>query len=925
MKRLPPLLILIFAILLLLVVSPVRAQSDQAQQILQAMSPAERVGQLFIVSFVGRERGVSSQIGQLINEDKVGGVVLLSANQNFINEADAPYQVRGLSESLQSMALQSHPLPLLIAIDHEGDGWPYTRLKNGVTPLPNPMAIGATWNVERSYDVGHVTGSELSAAGINFLLGPSIDVLNTPRLTRRGDLGTRVFGGDPYWVGKMGRAYIRGVHEGSAGRMGTVAKHFPGHGSSDRLPDYEVATIDKSLQELRRIELPPFFAVTRSDHPNDLAVTDALMSSHIRYRGLQGNIRQFTAPISFDPQGLRSILAEDEFNSWQSEGLIVSDSLGVPAVKKYYDGTLQTFLHRQIARDALMAGNDVLILAQFALEDLYDVQFLNMRDTLFYFREQYKTDRLFAQRVDEAALKVIRLKLKLYPEFEQPDATLPPLPEPNFAQSQEVTEKVAEEAVSLIFPRTQEELNDRLPSSPRRGEPIVIFTDARYVHDCFDCPYYPSLPIDGLEKAILRRYGAQGTNQITEAQIISFSFDDLKLFLGGPSVLEASDNPEAAAERARQIKALVEGASWIVIAMQDIDLSPLIGTQRARYPESDAARLLLDTLGGTLSNKRTVVFAFNVPYQLDTTEISKLNAFFAVYSKQDPFIDVAARVLFKEIIAQGAPPVTIDAINYYLPTQLEPVPEQSITLQALSDNVLIAPTEIQVESSILLDRNQHPVPDGTEVEIIGTWRDNGEAIAPRIKTTTMNGMAKASIPLSREGILELHVQAVQASSQRPLVLSILQPTPTISPTSIPTNTPLPTATEKATATKESTVTPTSTATATATPTPSPPVIILSAEPTPTATLPTQVTDQLTWTDFLSTLFALFIVTMGIWWTTNSESLVEQVRMTLLTIIGGLIGYLFWGAVAAEASVLTIAAISVVTSLIVFRVAQAIKK
>ena len=921
MKRLRHFLLLILIGLPLLTAWQTEAEFDRAQQILATMSPAERVGQLFIVSFVGQDSGLSSPIGQLIHEDKVGGVVLLSANQNFNNQEDAPYQVRQLSEELQALALESGRLPLFIAIDHEGDGWPYTRLRKGITPLPNPMAIGATWNVKRAYEVGEVTGVELAAAGINFLLGPSIDVLNTPRLTRRGDLGTRVFGGDPYWVGQMGRAYIRGVHEGSAGRMATVAKHFPGHGSSDRLPDDEVATIDKSLQELRRIELPPFFAVTHFEEPDDSAVTDALMSSHIRYRGFQGNIRQFTAPISFDPQGLRTILAEKEFESWRLQGLIVSDSLGVPAVKKYYDATLETFLHRQIARDALMAGNDMLILAQFALDDLYEPQFVNMRDTLFYFRQQYKTDRLFAKRVDQAVLKVIRLKLKLYPEFEQEGATLPALPAPRFGEYEELTETVAEEAVSLIFPRTQEELNDRLPSAPRRGEPIIVFTDVRYVHDCFDCPYYPLLPVDALEEAILRRYGPEGTNQIPETQIISFSFDDLKLFLGVPGVLEASPDPEAASERARQIKNLVQRATWIVIAMQDINLSPVPGTQRVSFPESDAVRLLLDTAAGNLFNKRMVVFAFNVPYQLDTTEISKLSAFLALYSKQDAFVDVAARVLFKEIVPPGAPPVSVDSVNYYLPTRLEPQPGQPITLQRLSNEALIIPTEVEVETSLLLDRNGHPVPDGTAVEIIGSWRENRDALAPIERTVTINGIARASIPLKKKGTLELRVEAMEAESQRPLVLSIVEPSPTASPTSELTNTPLPTATLEPTATSKAllTVTPVTAVAPTPGPQALPTVLLAPLTPTP------QPTDSLTWLDFLFGLLGTFMAVAGTFTVTRTESIIKQVRIALFAVIGGLGAYLLWGAIGAEANALWAAPISIVGGLIGLGLAQTIKK
>ncbi len=101
-------------------------------------------------------------------------------------------------------------------------------------------------------------------------------MLNDPRSTRKGNLGIRVFGDDLNWVGCMGRAYIAGVHDGAEGRLLTVAKHFPGHGGSNRLPDDEVAMVDKSLQELRRIELAPFLAVTCLDVRNDRSVTDAL-------------------------------------------------------------------------------------------------------------------------------------------------------------------------------------------------------------------------------------------------------------------------------------------------------------------------------------------------------------------------------------------------------------------------------------------------------------------------------------------------------------------------------------------------------------------------------------------------------------------------------------------------------------------------
>ena len=367
-------------------VSQAQTADDRVAELMTGMSVEDKVGQLFIVPFVGANTNPDSDIWQLITEYKVGGVILLAANSNFRNDASAPRQITEMVNTLQTITFNTNGIPLFVSIDHEGDDYPYTRITNGVTPLPSPMAIGATWNTANAEAIGQIVGEELAAMGINLILGPSLDVLNDPRPTGRGDIGIRVYGGDPYWVSRMGRAYVRGVHLGSTGQVLTVAKHFPGHGGSDRLPDNEVATVDKSLQELRRIELPPFFHVTEALPDDPLGVTDALMSSHIRYRGFQGDIRQFTVPISFDADGMKTLLELPQISAWRDRGgLIVSDALGVPAVRKHFDPTLETFPHRRIAKEAFLAGNDVLSLVQFDLKSIWSDQFANIKDTIFFF------------------------------------------------------------------------------------------------------------------------------------------------------------------------------------------------------------------------------------------------------------------------------------------------------------------------------------------------------------------------------------------------------------------------------------------------------------------------------------------------------------------------------------------------------------
>src|SRR5262249_3281031 len=122
-----------------------------------------------------------------------------------------------------------------------------------------------------------------------------------------------------------------------------------------------------TLDELRRSELIPFASLTADKQQDAAGMTDAVMTSHIRYRGLQA-LFPYTRPISLDPMGLQSAMGLPEFGSWRRTGVIVSDALGVLAVKRWYDPTLQTFPHRQIARDALLAGNDLLALVEFSGE-----------------------------------------------------------------------------------------------------------------------------------------------------------------------------------------------------------------------------------------------------------------------------------------------------------------------------------------------------------------------------------------------------------------------------------------------------------------------------------------------------------------------------------------------------------------------------
>jgi beta-N-acetylhexosaminidase len=124
-----------------------------------------------------------------------------------------------------------------MGISQDGDGYPNDQILSGLTQLPDLMALGATWNTGLAEQVGAISGKELSSLGFNLYFGPSLDVLESPGSTLGNGLGATAFGGDPYWVGAMGSAYISGLHTGSKDRLTVIANHFPGGGSADRPPD----------------------------------------------------------------------------------------------------------------------------------------------------------------------------------------------------------------------------------------------------------------------------------------------------------------------------------------------------------------------------------------------------------------------------------------------------------------------------------------------------------------------------------------------------------------------------------------------------------------------------------------------------------------------------------------------------------------
>jgi beta-N-acetylhexosaminidase len=775
----------------------------RAAAILEDMTPEERVGQLFLVTFSGTQVGPTTPIHDLIVNHHVGGLILLAENDNFNDSLHNLDDLWTLTNQLQTIkytrsqdtvvapdeeALPSVTFaPLLIGITQEGDGYPNDQILDGLTPLPSQLAIGATWNTLLAERVAAVAGAELSALGINLLFGPSLDVLENPLLQGASELGVRSFGGDPYWVGEMGKAYIRGLRKGSNNRLVVVGTHFPGLGSADHIPQDEVATVRKSLEQLKQIELAPFFAVTGNAITTTEQV-DALLTSHIRYQGLQGNIRSTTRPIGFDQQALGLLMEQPAFSSWrEAGGVMISDDLGSRAVRRFYDPTEQEFNARRLALDAFLAGNDLLYVNNFIEAEDPD-SFTTIRRTLEFFTQKYREDPLFAARVDESVLRILALKFKIYGVFNL-NQVLSSGNLNDIGTAEQITFDVAQQGVTLISPSIAE-LDSILPDTPARTDQIVFISDSYAVQQCSTCQLKTVLSTNALSQAVLNLYGPRSGGQVSQYYLRSYSFDHLIDFL---------DNNE---NKLNALENDLTNTNWIIFTMLDVS---------ADRPTSLALQRFLAERPDLISGKRVLVFATNGPNFLNSTEISKLTAYFGLFSKTEPFIDIAARVLFKEIPnPAGDLPVSVPGVGYDLIIATSPNADQNIPiLLNLPESINSedsTPSEpgalleyrlgdtIPLSSGIILDMNGHAVPNNTPVEFIITV--NGEE-APTISVTSIDGIAQAEYLVEQSGAISIHIQSGMASSET-LIFEIpfeeSEPEPTATPisTEIPTLIPSPT-------------------------------------------------------------------------------------------------------------------------------------
>lgn len=483
-------------------------------------------------------------------------------------------------------------------------------------------------------------------------------------------------------------------------------------------------------------------------------------------------------------------MALEPFAEWRTAGgVTVSGELGSGALRRFYQSLGQSYRGHLVARDAFLAGNDLLYLSDFQSDGDPD-QFTTIQNTLSFFAEKYRDDTIFAQRVDEAVLRILRFKLRIFGQFDLESVLPAEQLESDFGTA-DIALRTARAGATLLSP-TLEEIPARIGGPPQIGERIVFISDVRSQQQCSTCEASQWVRRTALEETILALYGTRAAGQVGAWNLSSLTMADVALFLG-ESPDGAPSVPLLAPEEVEQI---LRPADWLVFVT--------LKNQPSVFG-SDALVTLLDDRPDLVRDKRVVVFAMDVPYDLGATDVSKIDLYYALYGKSDAFIEVAARLLFQELSTVGAAPVSVPGVGYDLIQATSPDPDQLITLHLPGADETEETEEspgfavgdiVEVQTGLIVDHNGNPVPDGTPVEFVLSYQ--GETTDIRQETTTVGGVAETSVTFDRLGMLSVEAVSEQIRTSEILqlnvqegIVTVITPTPAVTSTPQPTDTPPP--------------------------------------------------------------------------------------------------------------------------------------
>jgi len=296
--------------------------------------------------------------------------------------------LRGFIELL--VAYNKYPIPagenlrLSIPGIRFSDG-PRGVVMNHSTCFPAAITRGASWDTDLEERIGDAIGVEARSQGANFFAGICINLLRHPAWGRAQE----TYGEDPYHLGEMGAASVRGVQR----HIMACIKHFAANSIENARFRVDVLMDSRTLHE---IYLPHF---KRCVEEGAAAVMSAYNKVNGHYCGHSSQL-------------LRDILKKE----WGFEGFVMSDFVfGIRSGK------------------AAIAGLDV-----------------EMPLTMHFGKKLMKlvrTGKVSEDVIDEAVLRILRQKIKFaqvgQPERYGPQSIVSP-------EHKALTREAAQKSITLL-------------------------------------------------------------------------------------------------------------------------------------------------------------------------------------------------------------------------------------------------------------------------------------------------------------------------------------------------------------------------------------------------------------------------------------------------------------------------------------------
>jgi beta-glucosidase len=321
------------------------------------------------------EERVEDLLSRMTLEEKVGQMCQMNGNEEpekWLNEQHVGsflHVLGRVTNDLQHMAEQSRlGIPLIFGIDaiHGHAFWPTA------TVFPTQLGLSCSWNPELVEEVGRITAREVSYTGAHWTFSP---VLGTVRDLRWGRVD-ETFGEDPYLIGVLGSAIVRGYQGDDLSDPHTIlacAKHYAGYSCTRGGRDATEA--DLSERNMRSLYLRPFHEAVKAGCATMMAGYQAIDS----------------VPCSANRWLLRDVLREE----WGFTGFVVTDwnNIGWMHTLQKTCATMEEAVQR-----AVEAGNDMAMSTPAFTETAVELA---------------RGGKLDLKTIDQACRSILRQKFEL--------------------------------------------------------------------------------------------------------------------------------------------------------------------------------------------------------------------------------------------------------------------------------------------------------------------------------------------------------------------------------------------------------------------------------------------------------------------------------------------------------------------------------